>query len=92
MSTVTTRGHETEEKIRQFITTETSRRRSEPLGDDAPLLDEIDSLDVQALVLFLESEFEIGVDETDVTVENFSSLARVADLVRKKRAATSANR
>jgi len=81
-----------QDKIRHFIATETSRRRTERLSDDAPLLDEIDSLDVQALVLFLESEFEISVDEMDVTVENFSSVARVAELVRTKREMASPSR
>ena len=45
----------------------------------------VDSLGVTRLVDFLETEFEITVPPEDVTIENFRSIATMADYVRSRR-------
>ena len=79
------------EKIRQFLAAEVTHCSQDEIKGDWALISEIDSLDIQALIVFLESEFEISVDDMDVTVENFESVNRVADLVRRKLARTSSH-
>lgn len=47
----------------------------------------IDSLGVMQLVSFVESEFAVRVDDTELVPENFDSVERVAAFVERKRAA-----
>jgi acyl carrier protein len=58
--------------------------------DDQPLLEEgiIDSLGIFTLIDFIQQQFGIKIDPTDVIVENFKSVRTVADLVRSRRAAS----
>jgi len=58
-------------------------------SDDTPLLREgiIDSLGVVELVEFVQANFGVKVEQQDVRPENFDSVARLADFVRRKRAA-----
>ena len=55
-------------------------------SDDASFLQEgiIDSLGVMQLVEFVQQDFRIAVDQQEVTPENFDSVARLADFVRRK--------
>ena len=55
--------------------------------DDTPLLDGImDSLALMQLVAFLEEEFATEIDDTEVTAENFRTLADIERLVSRVRA------
>jgi acyl carrier protein len=44
----------------------------------------LDSFDIVALVVALDKEFAISIDGTDILPENFSSVNRIAQLIRKK--------
>jgi acyl carrier protein len=44
-------------------------------------LDVLDSLAFIDLILFIEQEFGVTLDDADVSVENFETLAAIADLV-----------
>lgn len=59
------------------------------LTDDQPLIEDgiIDSLGIFTLIAFVEQQFGVKVDPTDVVVENFQSVRKVADLVRSRKAA-----
>lgn len=58
------------------------------IGPDTGLIsgEVLDSLGILSLVGFLEDEFEVEIAPGDVTVENFENLARIAQLVERKRA------
>jgi acyl carrier protein len=43
----------------------------------------IDSFDVVSLVTALDSEFEISIDGVDILPENFSSIDKITELLRK---------
>jgi acyl carrier protein len=74
------------ERIRNYICEEfllgdTTR----DLTDETPLLDGIlDSLALSQLVGFIEDEFDMTVDDLDITSQNFRSLADIERLVRSR--------
>jgi acyl carrier protein len=55
-------------------------------ADDVSFLQEgiIDSLGVMELVEFVQKEFGIKVEQTEVTPENFDSIAKLAAFVKTK--------
>jgi acyl carrier protein len=79
----------TRERVRRFV------RESflvDHFADDQPFLDAgiVDSLGMMQLVAFLESEFGIAVDDSELLPENLDSVARAAAFVERKRAALAA--
>jgi acyl carrier protein len=75
------------DRIRGFITEEVMLNAETKLADDTPLLDGImDSLALMQLVAFLEEEFGTEIDDTEVTAENFRTLADIERLVSRVRA------
>ena len=54
--------------------------------EDASFLEEgiVDSLGVMELVSFVEDQFGVGVDDQDITPENFDSVTRLAAYIRRK--------
>lgn len=58
---------------------------SQPLFGEGLGLDSVDALE---LVLGLEQEFDIRIDDGEVDSETFTSVARLAELVAAKRAAS----
>ncbi len=70
--------------LRQWIREHVSGNRTIP--DDYPLIENglLTSLDTLELVLFLEQEFEIKIDDEDVTEENFRSVRAIAGLVSRR--------
>ena len=75
-----------EEKIIEFVSEELLGGEGPAvLADDEIVLDgTIDSLGVTRLVDFLETRFEIAVPPEEVTIENFRSIATMADFVRAR--------
>jgi acyl carrier protein len=71
---------------RQFIlkTFPSSRRNS--LKDTDPLLESgvIDSLGVLDLVAFIETEFNVKVDDEDLVPENFQNIALITSYIQNK--------
>lgn len=59
---------------------------SAQLGDDASLLESqiIDSTGVMELVVFLEQEFGITVDDSDLVPENLDSVDRICSYLEGK--------
>ena len=57
-----------------------------PLANDTSLLDSgiIDSLGLVRLVVFLEERFGIGVGDTDLLPENFSSVNAICAYLRAR--------
>jgi acyl carrier protein len=73
------------EPVRSFIRREFLFDSDAKLGDDDPLFpDVIDSLGVMELVDFIEREYSITIEEAELLVDNFRSLAAISSLVDRK--------
>ena len=55
-------------------------------ADDASFLEEgiVDSQGVMELVMFVEDEFNLTVDDEDITPDNFDSVSLLADYINRK--------
>ena len=75
-----------EDKIREFIIKNLYYAEGAALSDDASFLAEgvIDSMGAMELVAFVESEFKIKVEMSEVVVKNFDSIRKMANFVRRK--------
>jgi acyl carrier protein len=75
-----------EDKIREFIIKNLYYAEGAALSDDASFLAEgvIDSMGAMELVAFVESEFKIKVEMSEVVVKNFDSILKMANFVRRK--------
>jgi acyl carrier protein len=70
------------DKITGFIKEEVVLDTDASLNNDAPLLEGIlDSMALMQLVAFLEEEFDIEIDDTEVTAENFRTIGDIERLV-----------
>jgi acyl carrier protein len=74
------------DRIRGFIQTEILfDDDSVSLTNETPLLDGVlDSLGLMQLVAFLEEEFDIEVQDEEVTVEHFRTIADIEGLVNSR--------
>jgi acyl carrier protein len=76
------------QKVKAYI--DSNRIPLPPITDpDEPL--RIDSLTLIRLVAFLESEFDIKIDDEEVIAENFETLRRLGDLIASKSKAAEAS-
>src|SRR3954467_9747480 len=75
-----------EDKIREFIIKNLYYAESATLNDDTSFLAEgvIDSMGAMELVAFVESEFKIKVEMSEVVVKNFDSISKLGNFVRRK--------
>lgn len=73
-------------RIRDFITSEIMFDDSSAnLADDTALLGSVmDSLGLMQLIAFLEEEFEVEIDDGDVTVDNFRTVGDIERMVTAK--------
>ena len=72
--------------VREFIKTELLQNSDIMIADDDALIDEgyLTSLQTIELLMFLEEQFEVEIDPTEVDEENFHSLNTIAALVERK--------
>lgn len=78
---------EIEQKIKTYIAQNLIFSGDEfKYPEDASFLEEgiVDSLGVMELVSFVEDQFGVGVDDQDITPENFDSVLKLAAYVRGK--------
>ncbi len=73
------------EDIRKFIA-ETSFTNLSDIKDETLIFDEgiFDSMGLLGLINFLESEFNVVTEDTELQEENFGSVKRIAAFVQKK--------
>src|SRR5436190_18358057 len=78
-----------EDKIREFILKNLYFVEDQTLSDEVSFLSEgvIDSMGAMELVAFVEAEFTIKVEMSEVVVKNFDSIRQLANFVRRKLAA-----
>jgi acyl carrier protein len=76
--------------IRQFIKEEILFEDADAtLTDDTMLLDGVvDSLGLMQVVAFLEQTFDVAIEDGEITVDNFRTVADIARLVSGKVAAS----
>ena len=74
-------------KLKQFITEELARDVGDIDVEKASLVDVgvIDSLGIMKLVEFLESEFDVVIEDDDLLPENFETLDAIQQLTESKR-------
>jgi acyl carrier protein len=72
--------------LTEFVTSNTFRGDElAQVAVDEPLLGSVmDSVDLLNFVLSIEDEFEIRIEDSDVTKENFATISAVAALVARK--------
>jgi acyl carrier protein len=75
------------ERIRQFIITNFYVADPAALADDTSLLDQaiIDSTGVLEVIGYIEKEFDITVEDSEMLPENLDSIGRIAAFVARKR-------
>ena len=75
-----------ENQIKEFILKNLYFTEDNTLDDDASFLETgvVDSTGVMELVAFVETEFDVKVEPQEIVVENFDSVRKVADFVRRK--------
>jgi acyl carrier protein len=81
---------EIEQQVRQYILENFMYTDDESeLASDQSLFDSgvIDSTGVLELVGFIEDEFEVQVDDTELVPDNFDSVVRITDYIKRKLAA-----
>ncbi|CAN5619331.1 hypothetical protein BH20ACT2_BH20ACT2_08640 [soil metagenome] len=77
-----------EDRLRTFINEELRTDGvTERLADDYALLEHkiIDSLGIFQIVSFLETEFDVEVDDEELLPDNFGTIGAIARLVSAKR-------
>ncbi|HKB05052.1 MAG TPA: acyl carrier protein [Gemmataceae bacterium] len=83
-----TDSSETQNKVRQCISDLfLAEGESETLRNDTDLVGVLDSLQILRLVIELESLFAIKVRDSDLTLDNLGSVARIAAFIHRKRGA-----
>lgn len=77
----------TTERVRQFIETNFYIANKSLLLDETSLLEKgmVDSTGIMEVVAFLESEFGVQVDDTEILPENLDSIGRIAAFVTRKK-------
>jgi acyl carrier protein len=77
---------ETEQRIREFIVKNLYYAEDNPIADEDSFLETgvVDSMGVMELVAFVQSEFGVEVAQQEIVVENFDSVRKLANFVRKK--------
>lgn len=80
------------ERLRQYLAAELRVPDSARLELDVPLVRGglVDSLGLMQIVEFVETEYGIVVDETELVPRNFRDLGSIADFVERKRRTASA--
>jgi acyl carrier protein len=70
-------------KLREFITTELMRDPEYPLQDDEPLISGglIDSFSLVELQLFIDKEFDIHIEDTELTTDTVDAVNDLVALI-----------
>ena len=78
------------DSLRQFLATELRVANGATLDPELALVQSgaIDSIELMQVVGFLESEFGIKVDDTEILPKNLRSLSRIVAFVESKREGT----
>jgi len=75
------------EMIQNFIINEILEKPDFQLPFDEPIIEHsiIDSTEILKIVLFVEENFDIRVENDEITLENFGSINQINDFVEEKK-------
>lgn len=75
------------QKLREFITTNFYVAEPTALKDDQSLLESgvVDSTGVLEIVQFLESDFGVKVEDTEIVPENVDTISRLSAFIARKK-------
>ena len=77
---------ETQDRVRQCISDLfLEEAEAEGLRNDTDLVGVLDSLQILRMVIELESMFAMKVCDTDLTIDNLGSVAKIAAFIHRKR-------
>jgi acyl carrier protein len=74
------------DRIKEFVTSELLfEDTSASLSNETPLLaGVIDSLGLMQLISYIEEEFDVAIDDAEVTATNFRTVADIERLIQQK--------
>jgi acyl carrier protein len=73
------------EKLKGYIAKEIALQDDAAVAEETPLVgDVMDSLGLMQLIAYIEKEFGVTVEDAEVTVENFRTVADIERLVSAK--------
>ena len=77
---------ETINKLNRYITTEIMKQPDRTIAPEEPLISGglIDSFSLVDLALFIEDNFNVVIDDTELNAETFDSLAQLATLIQER--------
>ena len=83
----------TNNKIRQFVLEKFPAFHQKGLQDRDSIIESgiVDSMGMLEIVAFIETEFGVGVEDTDLTPENFQSISALSKFIKTKREPMSKN-
>ncbi len=72
------------EEIQKFIVDTLLHNKSE-LSDNHSLFDDglIDSFGLIQLITFLENKFDVSIDMSDISIENFDTINQIVKFIKK---------
>jgi acyl carrier protein len=73
----------TEGRVRGYILSHYPALEAKGLGNDDSLVGVLDSLAVVGLIGFIEPEFSIELNASDLTDENFETITAISQLVER---------
>jgi acyl carrier protein len=75
-----------EARLTEYIRTQVLKRPKYELGRDDPLISSglIDSFHLVDLSLFIEEEYGVRVDDTELNADTFDSVAQLAGLIQSR--------
>lgn len=78
----------TKDRVRAFVETNFYIADKSALTDDVSLLEKglVDSTGILEIVSFIESDFSIKVEDTELVPENLDSIARITAFISRKQA------
>ena len=75
------------QRLEAYIASEVLRQPSRRIDGQAPLISSglVDSFNLVGLALFVEEEFGVHIDDTELGANTFDTLEQLADLIRSRR-------
>jgi len=75
------------ETLSQFIATEILDQPNQQISTSEPLISSglIDSFHLVDLALFVEDEFGVHIDDTELAADNFDTIQELANLIQSRR-------
>jgi len=76
-----------EDKIREYIQREILKDPNREIGSDEPLISSglIDSFSLVDIALFVEEEFGVRIDDSELTADTFDTLDGLAALIQERK-------